>query len=166
MGDPGSGFPDSSVGKESACNAGDRGLIPGSGRWAGEGVGYPPQYSWASLVARLVKIPHAMLETWVRSLGWKSLGEGKGYPLQYSGQRSLMGYSPWGHEELDAAEWLTLSQFPDRDGRASLQEDGMSSRGCEGSSPCPVPCSCLVSEHFLSLSWFSRTLPSLGKKKK
>ena len=45
------GFPDSSVGKESACSEGDRGLIPGSGRSAGEGIGYPFQYSWASLVA-------------------------------------------------------------------------------------------------------------------
>ena len=46
---PKSGFPDSSVSKESACNAGDRGLIPGLGRYPGEGIGYPPQYSWASL---------------------------------------------------------------------------------------------------------------------
>ena len=45
-----SGFPHSSVGKESACNAGNPGSIPGSGRSAGEGIGYPPQYSWASLV--------------------------------------------------------------------------------------------------------------------
>ena len=43
------GFPHSSVGKESACNAGDPGLIPGLGRSAGEGIGYPLQYSWASL---------------------------------------------------------------------------------------------------------------------
>ena len=49
------GFSDSSVGKESACNAGDPGWIPGSGRSAGEGIGYPLQYSWASLVAQLVK---------------------------------------------------------------------------------------------------------------
>ena len=48
------GFPGSSVGKESACNVGDPGLIPGSGRYAGEGIGYPLQYSWASLVAQLV----------------------------------------------------------------------------------------------------------------
>ena len=59
------GFPDSSVGKESACNAGDPGLIPGSGRSPGEGIGYPLQYSWASLVAQLVTNPSAMLETWV-----------------------------------------------------------------------------------------------------
>ena len=45
------GFPDSSVGKESACNAGDPDSIPGSGRSTGEGIGYPLQYSWASLVA-------------------------------------------------------------------------------------------------------------------
>ena len=57
------GFPDSSVGKEFACNAGDPGLIPGSGRYAGEGIGYPLQYSWASLVAQLVKNPPAMWET-------------------------------------------------------------------------------------------------------
>ena len=56
-------FPDSSVGKESACNAGDPGSIPGSGRSAGEGIGYPLQYSWAFLVAQLVKNPPAMQET-------------------------------------------------------------------------------------------------------
>ena len=65
------GFPDSSVGKESACNAGDHGSIPGSGRSTGEGNGYPLQYSWASFVAQLVKNPPAMWETWVRSLGWE-----------------------------------------------------------------------------------------------
>ena len=58
-------FSDSSVAKESACNAGDPGLIPGLGRSAGEGIGYPHQYSWASLVAQLVKNPPAMRETWV-----------------------------------------------------------------------------------------------------
>ena len=48
------GFRDSSVGKESACNTGDLGSIPGLGRSAGEGTGYPLQYSWASLVAQMV----------------------------------------------------------------------------------------------------------------
>ena len=65
------GFPDSSVGKESACNAGDPGSIPGSGRAAGEGIDYPLQYSWASLVAQLVKTLPKMQETWVQSLGWE-----------------------------------------------------------------------------------------------
>ena len=61
------GFPDSSVGKESACNAGDLGSIPRSGRSAKEGIGFssPLQYSWASLVARLVKNLPATWETWV-----------------------------------------------------------------------------------------------------
>ena len=65
------GFPDSSVGKESSCNAGDPGSIPGCGRFPGEGIGYPLQYSWTSLVAQLVKNLPAMQETWVHSLGWE-----------------------------------------------------------------------------------------------
>ena len=70
-------FPGSSAGKESACNAGDPGLIPGLGRSSGEGIGYSFQYSWASLVAQLVKNP-AVWETWVRSLDWEDpLEKGK-----------------------------------------------------------------------------------------
>ena len=72
------GFPDSSVGKESACNAGDPGSIPGLGRSTAEGIGYPLQYSQVSLVAQLVKNPPAMQETWVQSLGWEDpLEKGK-----------------------------------------------------------------------------------------
>ena len=59
------GFPDSSAGKESACNSGDPGSISGSGRSTGEGIGYPLQYAWASLVAQLVKNLPAMWETWI-----------------------------------------------------------------------------------------------------
>ena len=59
------GFLGSSVGKESTFNAGNLGLIAGSGRSAEEGIGYPLQYSWISLVAQLVKNPPAMWETWV-----------------------------------------------------------------------------------------------------
>ena len=58
-------LPDSSVGKESPCNAGDPGSIPGLGRSAGEGIGYPLQYSWASLVVQLIKNLPAVWETWV-----------------------------------------------------------------------------------------------------
>ena len=58
-------FPGSSAGKASACNAGNSGSIPGSGRCSGEEIGYPLQYSWASLVAQTVKNPPAMWETWV-----------------------------------------------------------------------------------------------------
>ena len=81
------GLPGSSVGKESACNAGDPGLIPGLGRSSGKGIGYPLQYSWASLVAQQIKKPPAMWETWVRSLGWEDPLE-KSYPLQYSGLKN------------------------------------------------------------------------------
>ena len=63
------GFPGGSVSNETACNAGDVGSIPGWGRSPGKGNGYPLQYSWASLVAQLVKNPPSMWETWVRSLG-------------------------------------------------------------------------------------------------
>ena len=59
------GFPGSSVGKESTCNAGDPGSISGSGRSAGEEIGYLLQYSWASLVAQVVKNLPTMRETWV-----------------------------------------------------------------------------------------------------
>ena len=65
------GFPGSSAGRESACNAGE----PGLGRSPGEGIGYPLQYSWASLVAQMIKNLPAIWETWVRFLGW-------GYPLE------------------------------------------------------------------------------------
>ena len=72
------GFPCGSAGKESACNAGDLGSIPGLGRSPGEEIGYPLQYSWASLVAQLVKDLPAMQKTWVRSLGWEEpLEKGK-----------------------------------------------------------------------------------------
>ena len=72
------GFPDSSVDEESTCNSGDPGLIPGSERSVGKRIGYPLQYSWAFLVAQLVKNPPAMSETWVQSLGWEDpLEKGK-----------------------------------------------------------------------------------------
>ena len=65
------GFPGSSVGKESICNAGDPSSIPGSGRSTGEEIGYPLQYSWASLVAQLGKNLPVMQEAWVQSLSWE-----------------------------------------------------------------------------------------------
>ena len=84
------GFPDNSVGKESAFNAEDPSSIPGSEKSAGEEIGYPFQYSWAFLVAQLVKNLSAMQETWVLSGLGRSPGEGKGYPLQYSGLENSM----------------------------------------------------------------------------
>ena len=67
------GFPDSSVGKESTRNAGDPILIPGWGRSAGEGIGYPHLYYGDSLVGQLVKNPPSVQQTWFQSLGWKVL---------------------------------------------------------------------------------------------
>ena len=108
------GFPVSSAGQESTCNAGDPDLIPGSERSPGKGIGYLLQYSWASLVAQTVKDLRAVQETWVQSLGWEDpLKEGMTNPPQYSclenphGQRSLQDYNPWGCKELETAKYNT-----------------------------------------------------------
>ena len=103
-------FLDSSFGKESTSTAGDPGSIPGSGRYAGEGIGYLLQYSWASLVAQLVQNLPALRETWVHPLDWedplengmaahpstpgKPPGEGKGCPPQHPWE------APWRREWL------------------------------------------------------------------
>ena len=106
------GFPHSSVGKESACNVGDPSLIPGSGRSPGEGIGYPLQYSWASLVAQLVKNPPAMWETSVRSLVGKILWRTKWRPTpvilpgKSHGWRSLAGIV-----HGVSKSWTRLSDF-------------------------------------------------------
>ena len=78
------GFPGSSAGKEPTFNAGDPSLIPRSGRSPGEVIGYPLQYSWASLVAQIVKNLLVMQEAWVRSLGREDPPRRHGNPLQYS----------------------------------------------------------------------------------
>ena len=109
------GFPGSSAGKECACNAGDPGSIPGLGRCPGEGIGYPLQYSWASLEAQMVKNPPAMPETCVSSMGWEDplerrMATHSGIPAGESqGQRNLAGYSLWGHKELDVTERLSTA---------------------------------------------------------
>ena len=85
------GFPDSSVGKESTCNAGDPNSISGSGRSPGEGIDYPLKNSWASLLAPSIKNPPAMHESWVRSLVGK-------IPWRRAEQPTLVflpGESPW-----------------------------------------------------------------------
>ena len=85
------GFPGSSAGKESTCNVRDAGLISGSGRSSGEGIGYPLQYSWVSLVAQKVKNLPAMPETSVQSPGREDLlEEGMATTLLF-----LHGESPW-----------------------------------------------------------------------
>ena len=109
------GFCHDSVGKESACNAGDPGWIPGSGRSAGEGTDYPLRYSWASLEAPLVKNPPTMRETWVQSLRWEDLlgkipRRRERLPTPVCRPGELHGlYSPWGPKESDTTEPLSLS---------------------------------------------------------
>ena len=90
------GFPGSSVGKESTCNAGDPSSIPGSGRSPEEGIDCPLQYSWASLVAQVVKNPSAMWENWVSSLGWEDpLEEGMTTDSRILAWRIPMGRGAW-----------------------------------------------------------------------
>ena len=90
------GFPGSSVGKESACNAGDPGSIPGTGRSSGEGIGYPLQYSWTFLMAQMVKNLPAMQKTWVRSLGWEDpLEKGMATHSCIPAQRIPMDRGAW-----------------------------------------------------------------------
>ena len=107
------GFLYSSVGKESACNAGDGSLIPRLGRSSGEWIGYPHQFSCASLVTQLVKNPPAMWETWVWSLDWEDpLEKGKAtyssilaWRIQSIGRTELQGV---GHD------WVTFTFRWDR----------------------------------------------------
>ena len=99
------GFPGGSDSKESACNSGDPDLIPGLGRSPGEGIGYPFQYSLASLVPQMVKNPPAKWETWVQSLGWED-------PLEkeMATHSSILAWripwtvQSWGGKESDATE--------------------------------------------------------------
>ena len=95
----------SSVGKESSGNAGDPGSIPGWRRSAGEGIGYPLQYSWASLVTQLVKNPPAVqgpgFDLWVGKSPWRR--ERLPTPVFWPGELHGL-YSPQGHKELDTTE--------------------------------------------------------------
>ena len=107
-----SGFPGSSAGKESACNVGVPGSIPWLGRSTGEGIGYPLEYSWASLVTQLVKNPPAMWETWVWSwvekIPW-SMGTATTqvfWPGEFLGL-----YSPWGCKRF-GHDWETFTHPP------------------------------------------------------
>ena len=105
------GFPCGSTGKEPTCNAEDLGLLPGLRRCAGEGIGYPLQYSWAFLVAHLVKNPPEMWETWILSLAWEDLLEKERLltPVFWPGEfHGLYMYSSWGCKESDTTEQLSL----------------------------------------------------------
>ena len=101
-------FPSSSDDKESICNAGDPGSIPGSERSSGEGIGYPHQYSWVSTVVQLVKNPPAIWEPWFPSLGWEDpLEKGKATHFSILAWRipwtESMGLQRVGHD------WVTFT---------------------------------------------------------
>ena len=99
------GFPDSSVGKEPACNAGDSGSISGLGRSTGEGIGYPLQYSWTPLVVQLLQCERPGFDPWDGKITWKR--ERLPTPVFWPGEFQGL-YSPWGHKELDTTERLSL----------------------------------------------------------
>ena len=99
----------SSAGKESACIAGDPGSIPGSGRSTGEGIGYPLQYSWASLWLSWQRI-HLQCERprfslWVGKIPWRR--ERLPTPAFWPGEFHGL-YSPWDGKESDTTERLSL----------------------------------------------------------
>ena len=83
-------FPDSSVGKESTCNAGEPSSIPGSGRSTGEGIGYPHQYAWLPLCSADEESACNAGDLGSILVLGSSPGERKGYPLQYSGLENSM----------------------------------------------------------------------------
>ena len=101
-------LPGSLAGRESTCNAGYPSLIPGLGRSDGEGIRYPLQYSWVSLMNQLVRNQPALWETWVWSLGWEDPLE-KGMSTDSSILASRMPWIVWGCNESDTTEWLSFS---------------------------------------------------------
>ena len=104
------GFPDSSVHKESACNAGDPSSIPRSGRSAGEGIGYSLQYSWASLWLSweriLLHCGRPGFDPWVGKIPWRR--ERLPTPVFWPGEFHGL-YSPWGRKQSNMTERLSLS---------------------------------------------------------
>ena len=108
---------DSSAGKKSTCNAGDPSLIPGCGRSPWEGIGYPLQYSWFSLVAQMIKNPPVVWETWFQSLGWEDPLE-EGMPRHSSilawriavDRGAWWAAVYWGHKDSDMTELLSTAR--------------------------------------------------------
>ena len=101
------GFPDSSAAKESACNAGDPSSIPGLGRSAGEGIGYPLQYSWASLVAQQCNVGDLGLIPGLGRSPWRR--ERLLTPVFWPGEFHGL-YSPWDCKQSDMTKRLSFSE--------------------------------------------------------
>ena len=100
---------------QNPCNADDPSSIPGLGRSPGEGICYPVQYSWVSLVAQTVKNPPAIQETWVRCSGWEDpLAEGMATHSSVLAwdprtEEPVSLHSPWGRKESDTTERLSTA---------------------------------------------------------
>ena len=106
------GFPGSSVGKEPACKSGNPSSISGSGRSPREGISHQLQYSWASLVAQMLKNLPVMQETWVWSLAWQ---DPHGNPFQYSCLENSMNRGAWQatlHGVAESRTWLSDFHVP------------------------------------------------------
>ena len=107
------GFPNSSVGKESTCNAGDPSLIPGLGRSAGEGIGTHSNILglplWLSWLRICLQCGRPEFNPWVGKIPWRR--QGLPTPVFWPGEFHGL-YSPWGRKELDMTEWLSLPWFP------------------------------------------------------
>ena len=107
-------FPDISVDKESVCNARDLGSIPELGRSAGEGIGYPLQYTWASRVTQRVKNLLAMQETWVGKISWRreKLPTPVFWPGEFHGLYiQSLGSQRVGHDWATFTSWCFLERF-------------------------------------------------------
>ena len=102
------GFPDSSVGKESACSAGDPSSVPECGRSAGEGISCPLQYFWAFLVAQLVKnllqCGRPGFNSWVGKIPWRR--ERLPTPVFWPGELHGLCH-PWGSQRV-RHDWETF----------------------------------------------------------
>ena len=104
------GFPDSSVGNESACNSGDPGSIPGSGRFTWRRDRLPTPVFLGFLVAQLLKNLPAMWETWVWSLGWEDpLEKGKATHSSILVWRIL--WTVWVHGVTKSQTWPSNFHF-------------------------------------------------------
>ena len=107
-----SNFPGNSAGKETTCNAGDPSLIAGSGRAPGQGIGYPSQYCWASLMAQMVKNLPSMREIWVRPLGWEDpLEEGMATHSSIIAWRTPWTGEPGRPHHRVTKSWTRLTDF-------------------------------------------------------
>ena len=125
------GFPDSSVGKESTCNAGDPGSIPGLRRSTGEGIGYPLQYSWLPLWLRWLRI-HLQcgrpgFNPWAGKIPWRR--ERLPTPVFWSGEFHGQ-YNPRDPKELDTTEqnslslsWFEWQERQEREKAATFHKD-------------------------------------------